>query len=147
MRRLRASYGASGVHLAAHAVAFGVAGYALAQVLGARGARDVVVWMVAGALLHDLVLLPAYSFADRGLRFGLRRLPPRVINHIRVPAAVAAVMLLVYFPLILARSPGNVERASGHRPADYGVRWLAITAALFAASGLVYIVRRTWGRP
>ena len=147
MSRLRAAYGASGLHLAANLAAFGVAGYALAQALGGRGARDVVVWIVAGALLLDLVLLPVYSLADRGLRLLLRGRSAGVINHIRIPAAVSGALLLVYFPLILARAPGNIERAAGHRPADYGARWLLLTAASFAVSGVVYVLRRTWGRP
>jgi hypothetical protein len=48
---------------------------------------------------------------------------------------------LVYFPLILTRAPGNFERATGHGPADYGLRWLAITAGLFAISAVLYAAR------
>jgi len=142
MRRWRRVYGSSPLHLAAHLVAFAVAAYALRQALGGRGARDVVVWIVAGALLHDLVLVPAYSAADRLASLATRG-RVRVLNHVRVPAVIAGVLLLVYFPLILARAPGNVQRATGHRPADYGLRWLIITAALFAASALLYAARVT----
>jgi hypothetical protein len=136
----RRRYGASGVHLAAHLTAFAIAAYALAQALGGRGARDVVVWLVAGALLHDLVLVPAYSAADWATRRVVRGRVP-AINHVRVPAVISGVLLLVYFPLVLSRAPGNIERATGHRPADYGLRWLIVTAVLFAASGLLYAAR------
>ena len=151
MTQLRRAYGASGVHLAVHLAAVAIIAYALAQALAGRGAREVVVWFIAGALLHDLVLLPAYSAADRAAQRLARGGPP-AINHIRIPAVVSGVLLLVYFPLILAKAPGNVERATGHRPADYGLRWAAITATLFAVSGLVYALRvrtqrrRTCGR-
>ena len=139
MSWFRRRYGGGSLHLAVHLTAFAVIAYALVQAVGGRGGRDVLVWIVAGALLHDLVLLPAYSLADRAARRMLRGVP--AINHIRMPAAVSLMLLLVYFPLILDRAPGNIERATGHRPPDYALRWVAITAGLFTVSGLAYGVR------
>ena len=63
------------------------------------------------------------------------------INHLRFPAAISGAMLLVYFPLILVRADGNYVRATGHHVTGFAGRWLAITAGLFLASGLVYLVR------
>ncbi|MFI9271560.1 hypothetical protein ACIGXM_12705, partial [Kitasatospora sp. NPDC052896] len=59
------------------------------------------------------------------------------INYLRVPTFLTGVLLLVWFPLIFdlsipypdaTRLPENV----------YLGRWLAITAALFAASALAF---------
>ena len=57
------------------------------------------------------------------------------INHLRFPAAISGAMLLVYFPLILARADGNYVRATGHHVTGFATRWLTITAGLFLASG------------
>jgi hypothetical protein len=51
------------------------------------------------------------------------------------------VLLLVYFPLILSKAPATYERNTGRPPPDYLGRWLAITAGLFAASGLLWAFR------
>ena len=59
-----------------------------------------------------------------------------------MPAAISGVLLLVYFPLILVRADGTYVRATGHPSPATPARWLAITAGLFLASGLVYIMPR-----
>jgi hypothetical protein len=122
--------------------------WALAGVFGTRFAPqplNLALWLLGGALLHDLVLLPAYALADRGGRRLLgddagRAVP--IVNHLRFPAAICALLLLVWFPLILSRQPGNFERALGHAPPDYLGRWIAVSAGLFAVSAIVYAVRR-----
>jgi hypothetical protein len=128
--RPRLSYGASPLHLAGHVAALAVVAYALSQVLQV----GVLVWLVGGALLHDLVLLPLYSLADRVARSVARG----VVNHVRVPAAISGVLLLVYFPLILGKAPANYERNTGRHPPDYLARWLAITAGLCVVSAVVW---------
>ena len=65
MRRL---YGASPLHLLAHLVLLPLCAWALLEILGGRSASRIVVWLVAAVVLHDLVLLPLYSGADRVLR-------------------------------------------------------------------------------
>ena len=72
----------------------------------------------------------------------VRRLPAPVINHVRFPVAISAVLLLVWFPLILQRRPSGYVNALGREPPDYLGRWLAVTAGLFVLSGVVYAVRR-----
>ncbi len=145
---IRRLYGASPLHLAGHLLAIGVAAWALSKMFDpvfAPFPLNLALWLVGGALLHDLVLLPAYSAVDAA---GRRVLPAGVLNHIRVPAAVSGIVLLVYFPLILERQPQNLERALGEAPPDYLTRWLWFTAALFVLSMGVFAVRRlTGGRP
>jgi hypothetical protein len=137
--RARLRYGASVWHLAGHALAFAAIAYALSRLTAPSVGRPlaIIVWLVAGAVLHDLVFLPLYSVADRLARAA----GGRAINHLRVPAVISGVLLLVYFPLILSKAPAAYERNTGRPPPDYLARWLAITAGLFVASGLVWAAR------
>ncbi len=103
-------YGATPLHLLGHLAAFAVAAFALAQIV--RGGRVVnfAVWFGGAALLHDVVFLPLYSLLDgiagRAARHPhLRhRLSVPVVNHVRVPALISGLLLLVYFPEILGIS-------------------------------------------
>ena len=144
--RARSRYGASPLHLVGHLLALALMVYAVSRVLDPRFSRglNVVVWLVGGAIVHDLVMVPAYSALDGVARGVTRARAPRAvpaINHLRFPAAISGAMLLVYFPLILVRADGNYVRATGHHVSGFAGRWLAITAGLFLASGLVYLVR------
>ena len=65
----------------------------------------------------------------------------RAVNYLRVPAGLSALLLLVFFPLILGRSTDKLEQVSGAPAADYLARWLLITGVLFAASALLYVAR------
>jgi len=144
--RARRHYGASPWHLVGHVLALAIMVYAVSRVLDPRFSRglNVLVWLVGGAIVHDLVLVPAYSALDGVARRVTRRRAPRAvpaINHLRFPAAISGAMLLVYFPLILTRADGNYVRSTGHHVTGFATRWLTITAGLFLASGLLYLVR------
>jgi hypothetical protein len=147
---VRRRYGASPWHLLGHLALLGVAAYALSRAFQPRFAPEPVnllAWLVGGALLHDLVLLPAYSALDAA---AIRTLGPSLLNHLRVPFVLSALVFVVYAPRILDRQPRNVVNALGVAPPDYLARWLWLTAALFAASGLLYVIRIVaswWGRP
>jgi hypothetical protein len=137
-------YGASPAHLLAHGLLFAVAAWVLLQLVDVRRFDNVVAWLVAALILHDLVLLPAYSLLDRAGQGVLGRLAPRdpaAINHLRVPVGLSALTLLVFLPLIAGRSDGNLARVSGIDPSGYLERWLALVAALFALSALAWVVR------
>jgi hypothetical protein len=137
-------YGASPAHLAGHLALFALAFWAISTMLDMRAAGNWVLWLVAAAILHDLLLLPLYAIPDRLLAraLGARRAPRvPVINHVRVPVAVSAVLLLVSFPLVLERAPGNITRVAGVEPEGYLEAWLAITAGVFVLSAAVYAVR------
>jgi hypothetical protein len=130
--------------LLVHAAAFGVAGYALAQIIRGGSVVSFAVWFAGAAVLHDLVLLPLYSLLDRLARPALRRRPTLrvpLVNHVRVPALISGLLLLVYFPSILGLSDANYFADTGHHLEGYARNWLEITAVLFAASALVYAIR------
>ena len=137
------SLAASAAQLLVHAVAFAVCAYALAQIVRGGSAVNFAVWFAGAVVLHDLVLLPAYSLLDRLGRFRRRRAPHGMpaVNYLRVPALISGLLLLVYFPLILGLAEGNYFAASGHHLHGYLRNWLGVTAVLFAGSGLLYGIR------
>lgn len=138
MRRL---YGASPLHLLGHLALLGVAAYALSRAFQPRFAPEPInlaAWLIGGALLHDLVLLPAYSALDAA---AIRTLGPRLLNHVRIPFVLSALVFLVYAPRILDRQPRNVVNALGVEPPDYLARWALMTAALFGGSAVLYVIR------
>jgi MFS family permease len=142
--RFARRYGARPVHLAGYVAALAIAGYAVLQVAQLAQPWSALVWFVGAILLHDLVLFPAYTAADRvAQRVWPRRPRSRGpgVNVLRIPALLSGLLLLVWFPLILDRAPGNYVRAAGQQPPDYLERWLLISALLFAVSALVGVVR------
>jgi fumarate reductase subunit D len=146
-------YGAGPWHLLLHLAAFAIAAFAMVQLLDERRWVNFLGWFVGAALLHDLVLLPVYSAIDRVAHSRLSRLhrPGRgarsvpIINHLRAPALISGLLLLIYFPLILGQAEPHYLLATGHRPEGYLRNWLLITLALFAGSGVVYLIR-VWRR-
>jgi hypothetical protein len=150
----RRRYGASPWHLVAHVMGFAIAAYAIVQLLDQKRWVNWLAWFLLAALLHDLVLLPAYSVVDRlaheFLRFvhvrvggGGRRDRPHVplINHVRAPALISGLLLLIYFPLILGPGDASYFSATGHHASGYLRNWLLITLALFVASAVIYAAR------
>lgn len=145
MRRFRDEYGSGPLHLAVHAAAFALAGYALLQVLDLAEGLNFALWFGAAVVAHDLVLLPLYSLmaaiAYRGLDVA-RSDPVRIaaLNHLRIPALLSGLTLLVWFPLVLRLSE-RYERATGLSIEPYLGRWLLLTGAAFAASALIFALR------
>ncbi|MEV6981714.1 hypothetical protein AB0M95_10715 [Sphaerisporangium sp. NPDC051017] len=147
-RRARERYGAGLWHLFALLACFVVAAYALTRVIAAGILPGFLLWFLGAVILHDFVVLPLYSGADRALK----RLPPAAdrrqgpsINYLRVPAGLSGLLLLIWFPLILRASEHNYRKATALSTAPYLGRWLLVTLALFAGSALVYVVRRAAG--
>ncbi|WP_377273352.1 hypothetical protein [Peterkaempfera sp. SMS 1(5)a] len=144
MARLPRWYGAGPLHLLVLIASFALTGYAAVRLFAARP-LEVAVWLVGAAVVHDLVLLPLYSLADLSALSVMRHRAQPVptapwINHLRVPAFLSGVLLLVWFPLILDLS-APYEGATGLPENVYLGRWLAITGVLFAASALLFAVR------
>ncbi|GAB7105399.1 hypothetical protein JCM4814A_37130 [Streptomyces phaeofaciens JCM 4814] len=125
------------------ACSFALAGYAGVRLLGAADDRfDVVLWIVGAALLHDLVLLPLYTAADRAVVHGLDAAGHRTwTGYVRVPAAFSGLLLLVWFPLIAGRVDRRYRLGTGLSPDGFLARWLLITAVLFGGSALLLALR------
>lgn len=142
-------YGAGVAHAAVMVVSFVLAGAAVWG-LGVEGLwnpdrwwQSVAVWFVGAAVLHDLVLYPLYSLADRASlptrSRTVRRVPIR--QHIRVPVLAAALTLLIFFPGILNTDDAAIIAATGMDRHPYLERWLWLTAAMIAASVAVFLLR------
>ncbi|WP_328297309.1 MULTISPECIES: hypothetical protein [unclassified Streptomyces] len=144
----RHRYGASPLHLLLTLACFALALYAGIRLLKGD-TMGVAIWFVGAALLHDLVLLPAYSLTDRAAQLLYRgrtaapgSVPRPSVNHLRVPAFISGVLFLVWWPLILQK--GGHYTASTALSADgFLARWLLITAGLFIASAIVWLAL-TW---
>lgn len=137
---MRARYGSSPLHLVLHVALFAAFAWVALQIADAREAQNIALWFVAAIVLHDVALLPFYSAVDRVARRGLPR-GAAAVNHVRIPAALSALLFLLFFPPILGRNEGSFARVAGVEPSGYLERWLLVTAALFAASALLYVVR------
>jgi len=135
MRRL---YGASPAHLLAHLIGLPLVAWAILTVLDFRAASNVVLWFVAAVILHDLVVLPLYS----GVDYAARQVFRGAINYVRVPAGLSLLMLLVFWSTIRSKGAGTFARVSGLEWDGYALRWLLVSAALFAVSGALYLLRR-----
>ncbi|MGY5009346.1 hypothetical protein ACWCY6_14865 [Streptomyces sp. 900105755] len=121
---------------------FALAAYAGVRLL-AGDWLGVALWVVGAALLHDLVLLPLYALADRAAARGLGAAGRREwVMYVRVPAALSALLLLVWFPLISGMVAGHYRSATGRSVDGYLARWLLITAVLFGGSALL-LARRS----
>lgn len=148
----RRVYGASPGHLLLVTGVFALALYTAPRLLGGD-AVAVALWFLGGAVVHDLVLLPAYTLADRAV-LGLGRRFARLrrdgagaasagwVNAVRVPASLAGLLLLVWFPLILRRVDHYGE-ATGLSGDVYLRRWLVAVAVLAVVSA-VWLVVAWW---
>jgi hypothetical protein len=132
--------GASPARLALLVACLGLAAYAAFFLLGDPALLRMLIWFAGAAVVHDLVLFPLYAAADRVLVVAARGRVP-LINHIRVPALGAGLALLMFWPGIVRQGEATHLAATGLDQAPYLGRWLALSAVLFGASGLVYLVR------
>ncbi|MEU6523450.1 hypothetical protein ABZ892_11545 [Streptomyces sp. NPDC046924] len=120
--------------------------FALAAYAGVRLLADdwfgVALWFVGVALLHDLVLLPLYTAADRAAVRGLGAVRRREwVLYVRVPAALSGLLLLVWFPLISGRVEQRYRLGTGLSVDVFLPRWLLLTAVLFGGSALLLALR------
>ncbi|MFF8726587.1 hypothetical protein ACF073_08860 [Streptomyces sp. NPDC015171] len=123
------------------ACSFALAGYAGVR-LFAGDWLGVALWVVGAALLHDLVLVPLYSLADRAVVRGLGGTGRREWTmYVRVPAALSGLLLLVWFPLISGMVDARYRSATGLSAGGYPARWLLISAVLFGGSALLLALR------
>lgn len=152
MRRFSGLYGSSPAHLLLGLAALVVSAWAVVQAFGQGPPLSLTKWFVGSILAHDLVLLPLYSlalivllrvFGGRGAgdRAGPSRRRLLVLNHLRVPAALSLLMLLLFFPFILGVAEGGYRGVSGLSTEPYLPRWLLLSGALFVLSGLSLAVR------
>jgi len=153
--RFRTFYGAHPLHLLAVLAGFALLGYTV-SVVGPAALwnpsvwwQSILVWFLGAVVLHDLVLFPLYALADRThttavhtlrARIGRHDRPPRVsaVNYLRIPVLASGLLLLVFFPGIIAQGASTYLAATGQTQAPFLGRWLLLTAIAFALSALAY---------
>lgn len=139
MRRIWQRYGAGPGHLLASLASLAIAA---AAIIGwtqrPKDLESVAEWFIAAILLHDLIFLPLYSLADR-LTIGF--LPRRTAVYVRVPALISLLLLAVVFPTVLGYGAHSEHNLSGIVEHGYLERWLIVTGALYALSGLAFALR------
>jgi hypothetical protein len=146
--RFRHRYGAGPLHLAAVLVSFAVAAYALGRALELTSNPDrIVIWLGGSIVAHDLVLLPLYAtlgalVAGAFLAGGERsRVRIAALNHLRAPALASGLLLLVWYPLVAGPADRGFTRLTGLSKDVYFERWLLLSAALFALSAVIFVLR------
>lgn len=145
--RFRYEYGAEPLHLVALLASFLLTGYAVLRVVEVVSPWSFVIWFLGAVIVHDLVLLPVYSLIEMVVRRTTRSRVARAagrssLNYVRVPGMLSALLLLVWFPLILKLAPASYESNAGLRPDPYLERWLLVSGAMFIVSGTVFVVQR-----
>jgi len=140
--RFERLYGERPLHLLATIASLAVAGYGIGRILELPTAVEILIWLVAAALAHDLIVLPLYSaLALLAARAGAGPSRAPALNYLRVPATISGLLLVVSFPLVIGLSGGRYERATALELDGYLGRWLLITGGLFAASAVAYAWR------
>ena len=128
-------------------MALAVAAFAFDHIVSGGAVPQLLVWYLGLVIAHDLIFVPLYTGLDRLMRRVLvrlsssRRVGIPMINHVRAPLLISALLLLIYSPLILGLADRNYFALSGHHLEHYLSSWLLITAALFLGSGLIYAAR------
>ena len=133
MRRWRYGLGAAGVV----AVLFGLRGLVTGGV--ATHWPVPVVWLVAGVLLHDLVLVPLLAAAGWVLA---RLVPARARPVVRGGLLVAGVLTLVALPVLSGRGDAGNPSLT---PLDYPRNWVVLLALTAAVTVSLAVPR--WRRP
>jgi hypothetical protein len=119
-----------------------LAGYAAITVLAGNPSwLGMLVWFTAVVVVHDGILLPAYSITDRGWLAVVPRTRVPLVNHVRIPALGAGLTLLIYLPGIIRQGGVTFTAATGLDQQPYLLRWLLLVVIMFGISALVYAVR------
>ena len=130
---IRRLYGASLTHAALMLGGAVVVAYAGVRWLQA-GAWHISEWFIGSVVGHDLVLLPAYAAADLLLVRALSR-HRWLVQYIRVPTLLSALLLAIWWPLILRHDPARRSQ-TGLSTAPFLGRWLTISAVIFGTAAL-----------
>jgi hypothetical protein len=134
MKRFTGLYGARPAHLVLLLASLALAAYAGSFLLGDPALRTMLIWFVGAAVVHDLVLFPLYSLADRAL---VSRLP-RLVNHIRIPLLGAGLTFVLFLPGIIRQGEVTHLAATGLTQEPYLARWLWLVLGMFVVSAVVY---------
>lgn len=146
IERFRYEYGAPPLHLLAVVASLALAGYAFLRIFENPSTGGVLLWLGLAIISHDLIALPLYSVLARIAHVGTHatvhpRLATLTLNHIRIPAGLSLLALLVSFPLVFKLAEDGLRETTGLDADRYLGNWLLLVAVLFAGSALIYALR------
>ncbi|MGI8613423.1 MAG: hypothetical protein ACR2KL_05690 [Nocardioidaceae bacterium] len=148
-RSFRSRYGAGPGHLALMLGCFLLVGYVVWHAASAPLPLRMAIWFAGAVIAHDFMLFPAYTVVDRGLaRLATRRRGAEgsagvaVINYVRTPLLLSALLLLVFGSVIIGAGEATYTRASGLLFASYLLWWAIVSVCLLIISLIVFLVRR-----
>jgi hypothetical protein len=137
---LRSRYGEGPLHLLAVIASFAIVAYAFLEIVERPGALSFAIWFGGAVIAHDLIAFPLYSLFGLVAGRAEGKRTAAAVNYLRVPALLSGFAFIVWFPLILGLPGDGYEAASGLSADPFLGRWLLLTAALFAGSGVLYAV-------
>ena len=146
----RAAYGGHPAHLLLLLAAAAVAGYGVYHWIDAPMPIRLLIWFAAAVVIHDAIAFPIYAGLDRLLvrvvggqpvDHQLRHWRRAAVLHVRVPALLSLLLLIMWYPLILERSDPVYFAAAGQHQDRYLGNWLLAVAILFGASLVAYLLR------
>ncbi|WP_415976263.1 hypothetical protein [Rhodococcus sp. 077-4] len=148
MRAFTKMYGGHPLHAVGLLLSFALVGYVV-SIAGPKTLwnhdvwwQSIIVWFFGSVLLHDAVLYPLYSLADRLIsQLADRPWALSPVNYIRVPALGTALTFVMFFPGILSQGAESYRAATGLTQDPFLGRWLVLTAALFTVSAAAYVIR------
>lgn len=144
--RFAYEYGAQPLHLIAMVASLMLCAYGLLRINDLDNSLRIFIWILACALFHDLIALPFYSVLlwvariPAGAAMKTRAMAVHAYNYIRAPIGFSLLLLLVYFPLIFRMAPEEYMATTGRSVDTYLGRWLLLSAAGFAVSGIAYAI-------
>jgi hypothetical protein len=145
--RFRYEYGAGPLHLIAVLSSLALALYAILRIFEIPSTGGILLWMGLAVVAHDFIALPLYSLflrvAEEGVDASVRprRRALLTLNHIRIPAALSLLLLLISFPLVFQLDEPRYELTVGLDLDRFLGNWLLLTAVLFGVSGLLLALK------
>jgi hypothetical protein len=152
MDRFRYEYGAEPLHLLATLASLAIVAYAFLRIFENPSTGAVLLWLAGAIVFHDFLALPLYSAFLRVAEESTdatvrpRRRGLLTLNHVRVPAALSLLLLLVSLGLVFQLDEQRFQLTTALDTDRYLGNWLLITGVLFALSGLLYALRLRGGR-
>jgi hypothetical protein len=147
MSLLRRFRGAQPLRLMATIVSFAIVAAGVAGWFQAGSdPRGILVWVLACAVAFECILFPLAWALDRLAQLGphdpspggVVRPPRRAVAFIRIPGMLSLLLLVVFAPLIFRADTRSFMATTGLAPANYLVRWLLATAAMYGVSAVWY---------
>ncbi|MGZ8179413.1 hypothetical protein ACXVUM_15905 [Williamsia sp. SKLECPSW1] len=117
-------------------VGMAVYGVTLITDFTARDQLSVVIWAVAGLLVHDGILAPTYSVLGHA---GSRLLPSTVWAPVLVATAATLVLVVLALPVLAPRPAGETPMNSSILDRPYGLGLSIAVALIWVLAALVAV--------